>query len=292
MNTMNSYHQAFELLLKEKILRVESHLKSCVVFFYGPIESGMDRGFREFIERAKVANPDQDSIAIILNTPGGTVETVEKFVEITRHHYKTVNFIVPDMAMSAGTIWCMSGDEIFMDYASSLGPIDPQVFNGKEWVPALGYLDKVEEMVGKAADNKLTQAEFLILQGLDLAMLNKFEQAKNLSITLLKQWLVEYKFKNWSVHQTTESLRGQPVTPEQKMQRAEEIALQLSNNKLWHSHGRYIGISTLQKTLKLRIIDFGGNKDLSDSIRSYNDLVIEFIKQNKFRSFLHHKDFF
>ena len=27
--------------------------------------------------------------------------------------------------MSAGTIWCMSADKIFMDYSSSLGPIDP-----------------------------------------------------------------------------------------------------------------------------------------------------------------------
>lgn len=52
--------------------------------------------------------------------------------------------MVPDCAMSAGTIFCMAGDKIWMGYYSSLGPIDPQVFNGKNWVPALGYLDKVE----------------------------------------------------------------------------------------------------------------------------------------------------
>jgi ClpP class serine protease len=48
-------------------------------------------------------------------------------VTVIRKHYKTVNFVVPDYAMSAGTIFCMSGDKIFMDYASALGPIDPQV---------------------------------------------------------------------------------------------------------------------------------------------------------------------
>ena len=53
----------------------------------------------------------------------------------------------------------MSGDRIYMDYTSSLGPIDPQIHNGKEFVPALGYLDKVEKMIQKSAEGKLTDAE-------------------------------------------------------------------------------------------------------------------------------------
>lgn len=32
----------------------------------------------------------------------------------------------------------------------ALGPIDPQVFNGELWVPALGYLEKVEELLAKS----------------------------------------------------------------------------------------------------------------------------------------------
>lgn len=66
---------------------------------------------------------------------------VEKMVEIIRNKYQKVYFVVPDYAMSAGTIFCMSGEKIYMDYSSSLGPIDPQVYNGKEFVPALAYLD-------------------------------------------------------------------------------------------------------------------------------------------------------
>jgi hypothetical protein len=96
----------------------------------------------------------------------------------------------------------MSGDKIYMDYSSSLGPIDPQVWNGKQWVPALGYLNKVEEFLQKERDGKLTRAEFLILQSQDLAMLSQCEQAKALTITLLKKWLVEYKFKDWNKHRT------------------------------------------------------------------------------------------
>lgn len=58
---------------------------------------------------------------------------------------------MPDYAYSAGTIFCMSGDSIHMDYYSVLGPIDPQVQNKEgKLVTALGYLDKVKELVEKA----------------------------------------------------------------------------------------------------------------------------------------------
>jgi ClpP class serine protease len=119
-------------------------------------------GLRDFIERSALLEPKRESLALFVNTPGGSAEAAEKMVEIQRAHYKNVYFVVPDFAMSAGTILCMSGDRIFMDYSSSLGPIDPQVHNGKEWVPALGYLDKVEQLLEKARQGALTNAEFLI----------------------------------------------------------------------------------------------------------------------------------
>lgn len=39
--------------------------------------------------------------------------------------------------MSAGTLFALSGDKIYMDYSSSLSPVNPQVYNGTDWVPAL-----------------------------------------------------------------------------------------------------------------------------------------------------------
>ncbi len=162
-------------------------------------------------------------------------------VEIIRANYKEVFFVVPDVAMSAGTILCMAGDRIYMDYSSSLGPIDPQVYNGTEWVPALGYLDKVEQLLEKAGAGTLTNAEFLILQNQDLALVSRDEQARDLTVTLLKKWLVQYKFRNWKEHESDSQRKGQPVTRAGKEERAEEIARTLADNKLWHSHGRMIG---------------------------------------------------
>ena len=213
-------------------------------------------------------------------------------VEIIRHHYGEVFFVVPDAAFSAGTILCMAGDRIYMDYSSSLGPIDPQVWNGKEWVPALGYLDKVEALLAKATAGNLTNAEFLILQNQDLALLARYEQARDLTVTLLKKWLVEFKFRNWAVHRTDATKIGQAVTAEEKRERAEQIARRLGDNRLWHSHGRMIGPGTLTKLLRLEINDYSSDEILRPLIRSYNDLLTDYVARGGFNRFLHNRDFF
>jgi hypothetical protein len=293
---MNLFDDSLKSLMNEKLGKLEKEFAADVVFFYGEIQPSIVRPWRDLIEDLKkpLAPPQavQAKLVILLNTPGGSAETVEKLVDITRHHYSDVSFVVPDFAMSAGTIFCMSGNRIYMDYSSSLGPIDPQVWNGKQWVPARGYLDKVGDMFEKAAAGTLSNAEFLILQNQDLAMLSRYEQAHNLTVTLLKKWLVEYKWKDWATHQTTPALIGQPVTPEQKTARAEEVANRLGDNKHWHSHGRMIGIETLRTFLRLKIEDYSNDQKLQPIIRSYNDLITEWIAKTDNRVFFHTRLFF
>lgn len=274
-------------ILNERLGKLESHFNADVIFYYGSIAHSLEKPFRDFIEDLKNDAVKHTTLCIILNTPGGSAETVEKLVKITRHHYQEVNFIVPDAAYSAGTIFCMSGDKIYMDYSSSLGPIDPQVYNGKNWVPALGYLDKVEELIAKSAAKTLTNAEMVMLNNLDLAMLRAHEQARDLTIALLKEWLVKYKFKNWTKHETTPSLIGTPVTPQQKEARARDIAKDLGDNKIWHSHGRSIGIEALTQILKLKIEDYSVDTILRPLIRDYNDLICEYIIRTNAPALLH-----
>lgn len=289
---MQIFDKTIKDILNQNLEKLEQFFGSDVIFYYGEIHPSYEKIFRDFIETLKDEKPGNERLTILLNTPGGSAETVEKLVSIIRHHYKEVYFVVPDYAMSAGTIFCMSGDKIFMDYSSSLGPIDPQVFNGTTYVPALGYLDKVNELLEKAKNGTLTNAEFLILQNQDLAMLRSYEQAKELTITLLKTWLVEYKFKDWSVHRTDVKRKGRKVTEGEKLKRAEEIADKLGNNKLWHSHGRMIDISTLKSVLKLEIEDYSYNDPLRSIIRDYNDLMTEFIARNGYKVFLHSRNYF
>jgi hypothetical protein len=281
------FDETLHNILKERIEALENHYDADFLFFYGPIYDSLENPFRDAIEELKDASAKRDRLCIILNTPGGSAESVEILVTITRFHYKEVYFIVPDSAYSAGTIFCMSGDKIIMDYSSSLGPIDPQVFNGTSWVPALGYLDKVKEIIDKSNRGTVSEVEVLMLSNLDLALLKRHEQARDLTITLLKQWLVKYKFKNWNFHSDTD----EPVTIEEKTKRAAEIARDLGDNNLWHSHGRSIGIEALTNILRLKIDDYSDDITLRKLIRDYNDLICQYIIRTDTPAFLHTRKF-
>ncbi|MEO0058487.1 MAG: hypothetical protein RLZZ312_134 [Bacteroidota bacterium] len=264
--------------LQEKLKNLSNLLNGDVFTYFGIIADGNENIFMKLIEDI---DNKKEKIFIILTTGGGSAIAVERYVNILRYHYKEVNFIVPDYAFSAGTIFCMSGDNIYMDYFSVLGPIDPQVQNkDNKWVAALGYLDKINELILKAENNTLSQAEFIILKDFDLAELKGYEQAKELTIDLLKKWLVNYKFKNWEIHQTNPELVGKSVSTDEKEQRATEIADLLSNNNEWKSHGRPINIEVLENKLRLRIEDYSLKTDIRTAIRDYYELLVDFIKSN------------
>lgn len=268
---------------------IESHLNSDVIYFYGEIRMSGFQVFRNVIERMAVRSEKKDVLSICIKTPGGEAETVEKMVDVIREHYNHIYFIVSEMAMSAGTIFCMSGDRIYMDYSSSLGPIDPQVADkeGQYLVPALGYLDKIEELVRKSNEDTISPAEFAILEKQDLAMLRYYEQAKSLSIALLENWLATYKFKDWKVHRTTNP--GSAVTDEEKRARAKEIAELLSDNKYWHSHGRLIGPDKLVSELRLEIDRMEKAPDFQQAVRNYSDTLSDWLGRSGIQYFVYNR---
>lgn len=265
---------------------VENKLEGTVVFLHGPLIPQVVPIFRDFIEAEKAAN-NLPRLVVIVHTSGGTAEAVERLVDIMRHHYEEVDFVVPRVAMSAGTILCMSGDKIYMDYSAALGPIDPQV-PGPDGalIPALGLLDKVAELIERSREN-LAPAEVALLQEVDLSQLRAYENAKELTNDLLKSWLAKYKFKNWTAHQTDTSKMGQVVTPAEKEIRAQEIATALADNNRWKSHGRFISMSSLRE-LRLRIEDFGEDPELSGAIRGYHDILLELAETRLQTPFLLH----
>lgn len=268
--------------LSDLLIKLESKLNADVFTYYGEILNGVERNVKDIIEALSKDSKKHQAIYVFLTTPGGSLPPVQRMVDILRHFYSEVNFIVPDYAYSAGTIWCMSGDNIYMNYYSSLGPIDPQVQNkdGK-LVAALGYLDKINELLEKAKKNELSQAEFLILKDFDLAELRSYEQAKELAVDMLKKWLTKYKFKDWTTH----SKDGTPVTLQEKEARAFEIATKLSDNNIWKSHGRPIEIQVLRDDLHLKIIDFEENEELNGIISEYYDALSEYIRSYNFSVF-------
>lgn len=270
----NLVDKALKEMISNALLELEDIANSDVLCYSGPIVDGNENVFLDIIEELADSPDKRDSLMVVLTTTGGSAMAVERYVNIIRKHYKKVSFVVPDYAYSAGTIFCMSGDEIWMDYFSVLGPIDPQVKNKEgKFVPALGYLDKVNSLIDKARNGSLTNAEFLILKDFDLAELRAYEQAKELTVTLLKKWLVKYKFKNWDKHKN-----GDSVTMAEKEKRAEEIADKLGDNNIWKSHARPICIEELEN-LKLKIEDYSDKETLRKVIRRYYNLSKDMINK-------------
>ena len=203
---------------------------------------------------------------IILETPGGSAETVEKIVRNLRQKFSHIAVIVPRMAMSAGTIFAMAANEILMGEISSLGPIDAQVpFNGR-YLPAAAILDGVKEIMDEVVANggKLNPAYIPILQNINPGVLKDCQTAQDFPKTLVSQWLEEYKFSDWTIHKNSKTV----VTDEERKAKANEIADQLCEHSRWLTHGRSLGIKELTD-MGLEINDYRTNPDLNDAISRY-----------------------
>jgi hypothetical protein len=270
--TPNSVNEFIEQQLDARILDLQKTFDADAIAFTGPLVSGVDTVIRNAVDSRSPSSP---RLVCILTTEGGYVEVVRRIVDVFRRDYGHVEFIVPDYAYSAGTILAMSGDAIHMDYYSRLGPIDPQI-EGRDgqMLPALGYLERYEALVKKAKDGDITMAEVqLMISGFDQAELYKYDQARELSITLLKEWLVKYKFKSWSKTRTSQ----RPVTMRMKKIRAATIAKKLNDTRRWHSHGHGISREVLERDLNLIIDDFGANAEIAEAVRCYYSLLDDYM---------------
>jgi ClpP class serine protease len=77
---------------------------------------------------------------LILHTQGGSIGATESIVDYLRKMFKhDLRAIVPQIAMSAGTMIACSCRIILMGKHSNLGPIDPHLMG----VPAVGFHNKL-----------------------------------------------------------------------------------------------------------------------------------------------------
>ena len=272
--------------LHSKFAEIEKHTGMDGLTIFGPIMEAVDHRVRLAIESL----PERrKGLLVIIDTRGGIVEVAERIVTTLRHYYEEVKFLIPDRAMSAGTVLVMSGDAILMDHFSCLGPVDPQLnIEGKPIpISVLSYLEQYERFVKKSEEGTLTSADLVLLQKLDAADLRQYELAAELSVRLIQDWLVQYKFKDWSTHGSTEKV----VTQEEKEKRAKEIAQALNKQERWGTHGRGINRDVLAE-LKLKIDDLEADSTLSNLIKDYFWFFRDFAFKAKANSLVHNRYFF
>jgi hypothetical protein len=129
---------------------------------------------------------------LMLHTPGGEVAATESLVEYLRAMFgNNIRAIVPELAMSAGTMVALSCGEIMMGQHSSLGPIDPQIGG----TPAHGV---IEEFDRAAREIKADPANFEkwrpIIAKYNPTLVGECQKAIDWSNEVVKDWLTSGMF--------------------------------------------------------------------------------------------------
>lgn len=82
---------------------------------------------RELIDQIDAIPPAENTVDVLIHSTGGDALAAWKLMSILRERFDTVAVLVPYMAFSAATLFCLGADEIVMHPHASLGPIDPQI---------------------------------------------------------------------------------------------------------------------------------------------------------------------
>lgn len=211
-------------------------------------------------------SPERD-IDVYLETPGGSGEAAEEIARFLHRKFSSVRFIIAGEAKSAGTILAMSGDDIMMTDTGSLGPIDAQVRIGRQMVSAYDYKAWVEDKrIEAEKTGKLNPFDAVMVAQISPGEIYGVYNSLDYAIDLVKEWLFEYKYKNW---EKTDS--GKTVTEEYKRARAKEAAEFLCDHITWRSHGRSLKIDDLKEYIKIDRID--DNPALSNVVYRINTIL-------------------
>ncbi len=227
-----------------------------------------------FTEMVASVPPAEEAVDFIVVTPGGSAEQVAKFVERLRPRFKDVVFLLPSTAMSAGTIFCLSGNDIIMPPTAFIGPIDPQVPGPDgRYIPAQAILTLIEDIKirGQARIEKGESPDWTdlqILRQMDSKEIGNALNASRYCIELAENYLATYKFQHWTTHQD-----GRPVTEAEKKTRASQIAIMLCSHDVWKTHSRGITREAAWNLCKIKVTHAESIPGLNTALRRFWALI-------------------
>lgn len=126
---------------------------------------------------------------LLLHTPGGSITAAESLVYYLRKKFGTnIRVIVPQMAMSAGTMMACAAKEVIMGHQSCIGPFDPFV-NG---VSAFAVFDEFNRATKEIEKKPHTIPLWQVMIGkYPPAFLEQCEKAIELASSIVPKWLSE-----------------------------------------------------------------------------------------------------
>lgn len=184
---------------------------------------------------------------LILHTPGGEIAAAESLVHYLKQMFGSdIRAIVPQLAMSAGTMIACSCKSIILSKHSNLGPIDPQIAG----IPAAAVKEEFETAIKEIAKDQSRLAAWqFILSKYTPTYLAKCENSVTWSKDFVKRELESNMFAGDASAET----------------KAQEIVDRLSDFSGNKSHSRHIHFQECVD-MKLKIEALEADPDLQDKV--------------------------
>jgi ATP-dependent protease ClpP protease subunit len=201
---------------------------------------------------------------LVLHTPGGDGAATESLVDYLRSMFgDNIRAIVPQLALSAGTMIALSCKSIVMGKQSSLGPIDPQISG----LPAHGV---IEEFVEAFDEIKKDSTKIPIWQAkiarFPPTLIGECRKAIRWSEEMVREWLRSGMFKN----------DIQSKGPQEIEHTINNIIKEFGDHALTKSHARHIPMQKC-KDMGLKVETMEDNQDLQEAILTLHHITMRTI---------------
>ncbi len=146
---------AFDLVRRKYLAKLSAHTDRNVIAYYSgwlakpnvvgrsvEINDEDKNGFMMAVHRLD----RKRGLDLLLHTPGGNISSTHSLIDYLRKMFgKDIRAVIPQIAMSAGTVVACSCKEILMARHSNLGPIDPQMAG----IAAAGVKEEFEKAIAE-----------------------------------------------------------------------------------------------------------------------------------------------
>lgn len=109
--------------------------RNCILYYSNFLTSDSEETYIDFSDKLGYMTMTEEldktkGLDLILHTPGGSVAATESIIDYLHASFgNNIRAVIPEIAMSAGTMIACSSKEILMANHSSLGPVDPQILD-------------------------------------------------------------------------------------------------------------------------------------------------------------------
>ena len=193
---------------------------------------------------------------LLIHTPGGEVAATESLVNYLRAMFRTdIRAVVPELAMSAGTMLALSCGQIMMGEHSSLGPIDPQIGG----IAAHGVIEEFDRAAREIKADPANIPKWQpIIAKYNPTLVGECQKAIDWSNQVVKDWLTTGMFDGDDDANT----------------KADRILQELGDHALTLSHSRHISM-TRARGLGLKVTALEDDDTLQEATLTVHHACVQ-----------------